>query len=42
MSRNTRAATPVDAYIDEKLRGYRNQLKISQEELGEKLGVSFQ
>jgi transcriptional regulator with XRE-family HTH domain len=37
-----KAATPIDAYIGEKIRGYRNQLKISQEELGERLGVSFQ
>jgi transcriptional regulator with XRE-family HTH domain len=37
-----RAATPIDAYIGEKIRGYRNQLKISQDELGQKLGVSFQ
>jgi len=34
--------TPVDAYIGEKIRGYRNQQGISQDELGQKLGVSFQ
>jgi transcriptional regulator with XRE-family HTH domain len=39
---NTRSATEVDAYIGEKMRGFRNQLKISQQELGHQLGVSFQ
>lgn len=42
MSGNTRTVTPTDAYIGEKIRGYRNQLKISQDELGQKLGVTFQ
>jgi transcriptional regulator with XRE-family HTH domain len=39
---NTRAVTAVDTYIGEKIRGYRNQLKLSQEELGQQLGVTFQ
>jgi transcriptional regulator with XRE-family HTH domain len=39
---NVRSATTVDAYVGEKIRGYRNQLGISQAELGDKLGVSFQ
>jgi transcriptional regulator with XRE-family HTH domain len=39
---NVRSTSPTDAYIGEKIRGYRNQQGISQEELGQKLGVSFQ
>jgi transcriptional regulator with XRE-family HTH domain len=39
---NITGVTSVDAYIGEKIRGYRNQLQISQAELGDKLGVSFQ
>ncbi|MET3995978.1 transcriptional regulator with XRE-family HTH domain [Bradyrhizobium sp. S3.9.2] len=39
---NVRSVTDVDAYIGEKIRGYRNQLKLSQDELGQQLGVSFQ
>ena len=39
---HTKAATPVDAYIGEKIRGYRNQLKLSQQDLGEMIGVTFQ
>ncbi|MCA1452811.1 helix-turn-helix transcriptional regulator [Bradyrhizobium sp. BRP22] len=38
----TRSATDVDAYIGGKIRGYRNQHKMSQEELGLQLGVTFQ
>ncbi|MEY9638708.1 transcriptional regulator with XRE-family HTH domain [Bradyrhizobium japonicum] len=38
----SKAVTPVDAYIGEKIRGYRNKLDISQEELGRMLGISFQ
>ncbi|MET3969077.1 helix-turn-helix transcriptional regulator [Bradyrhizobium sp. S3.9.1] len=41
MSTN-KAVTPVDAYIGEKIRGYRNKRNVSQEELGRMLGVSFQ
>lgn len=41
MSTN-KAVTAVDAYIGEKIRGYRNLRNISQEELGRMLGVSFQ
>lgn len=41
MSSN-KAVTAVDAYIGEKIRGYRNLRNISQEELGRMLGVSFQ
>lgn len=41
MSSN-KAVTAVDAYIGEKVRGYRNLRNISQEELGRMLGVSFQ
>lgn len=41
MSTN-KAVTQVDGYIGEKIRGYRNKLDISQEELGRMLGVSFQ
>ncbi|UGY13723.1 helix-turn-helix domain-containing protein [Bradyrhizobium septentrionale] len=39
---NTKAVTPVDAYIGDKIRGYRNKREISQEELGRMLGLSFQ
>jgi transcriptional regulator with XRE-family HTH domain len=39
---STKAATPVDVYIGEKIRGYRNRLKITQEELAKMLGISFQ
>lgn len=41
MSTN-KTVTAVDAYIGEKVRGYRNIRNISQEELGRMLGVSFQ
>jgi transcriptional regulator with XRE-family HTH domain len=37
-----RAATADDLYIGKKIRGYRNQRGISQDELGQVLGVSFQ
>ena len=37
-----RSVTPVDIYIGLKIRGLRNQQGISQAELGDKLGVSFQ
>ena len=42
MTNATKTVTSVDAYIGEKIRGYRNQKKISQEELGKKIGVTFQ
>jgi transcriptional regulator with XRE-family HTH domain len=42
MPPHIKAATPVDAYIGEKIRGLRNQRGISQDRLGELLGVSFQ
>lgn len=42
MSNGIKAATSVDAFIGEKIRGYRNQQKLSQEELGRRLGVTFQ
>ncbi|MGY3130132.1 transcriptional regulator with XRE-family HTH domain [Bradyrhizobium sp. USDA 4501] len=38
----SKAVTPVDAYIGEKIRGFRNARDISQEELGRMLGLSFQ
>jgi transcriptional regulator with XRE-family HTH domain len=37
-----RAATAVDAYIGTQMRDGRTALGLSQEALGEKLGVSFQ
>jgi transcriptional regulator with XRE-family HTH domain len=37
-----RAATAVDAYIGTQMRNGRTALGLSQEVLGEKLGVSFQ
>jgi transcriptional regulator with XRE-family HTH domain len=37
-----RASTAADLYIGGKIRGYRNQRGISQDELGQMLGVSFQ
>jgi transcriptional regulator with XRE-family HTH domain len=37
-----RAATAVDAYIGTQMRNGRTALGLSQEALGEKLGVSFQ
>lgn len=39
---HVKAATPTDAYIGEKIRGYRNQQKLSQEQLGTMIGVTFQ
>jgi transcriptional regulator with XRE-family HTH domain len=39
---NIRSTSPTDEHIGEKIRGYRNQQGISQDELGQKLGVSFQ
>ena len=42
MSSNTKRITAADLYIGEKIRGYRNQRGISQDELGSALGVSFQ
>jgi transcriptional regulator with XRE-family HTH domain len=40
--RNPRTATAVDAYIGARMRDGRTTLGLSQEALGEKLGVSFQ
>jgi ribosome-binding protein aMBF1 (putative translation factor) len=37
-----RAATAVDGYIGSRMRDARTALGISQEELGKKLGISFQ
>lgn len=37
-----RSATEVDKYIGERLRAGRNAADLSQAELGDKLGVSFQ
>jgi len=42
MSNNAKATTSADAFIGAKIRGYRNQANISQEELGKHLGVTFQ
>jgi len=39
---NQRTATEADAEIGRKIRLRRVELKISQQELGEKLGISFQ
>jgi transcriptional regulator with XRE-family HTH domain len=40
--RNPRTTTAVDAYIGARMREARSTLNMSQTELGEKLGVSFQ
>jgi transcriptional regulator with XRE-family HTH domain len=40
--RNPRAATAIDAYIATELRARRIALGLSQADVGEKLGVSFQ
>jgi transcriptional regulator with XRE-family HTH domain len=40
--KNPRAALPLDAEVGNHLRSYRNAAGMSQAELGEKLGVSFQ
>jgi transcriptional regulator with XRE-family HTH domain len=37
-----RSTGPIDKYFGDRLRARRIMMKISQEELGEKLGVSFQ
>lgn len=37
-----RSASEIDSYIGSKIRGYRNQQGISQMELGDMLGISFQ
>jgi transcriptional regulator with XRE-family HTH domain len=42
MPPHVKAATPVDVYIGEKIRGYRNQQGLSQEALGAMIGVTFQ
>jgi transcriptional regulator with XRE-family HTH domain len=38
----TRSTGPIDKYFGDRIRARRVMLKMSQEELGEKLGVSFQ
>jgi transcriptional regulator with XRE-family HTH domain len=40
--RQMRQATTEDAFVGKKIRGYRNRLKLSQGELGEQIGVTFQ
>jgi transcriptional regulator with XRE-family HTH domain len=42
MTNGIKATTEVDAFIGEKIRGYRNLRKLSQDELGKMLGVTFQ
>lgn len=37
-----RSATPIDVYVGVKIRARRQALSLTQEQLGEKLGVSFQ
>jgi transcriptional regulator with XRE-family HTH domain len=37
-----RGTGPIDKYFGARIRARRNMIKMSQEELGEKLGVSFQ
>lgn len=39
---NKRGVTPTDLLIGQKIRARRMELNISQQELGDKLGVSFQ
>jgi transcriptional regulator with XRE-family HTH domain len=39
---STRGSGPVDRHIGGRIRALRNMNKMSQEELGDKLGVSFQ
>ena len=41
-SKNKRGVTDVDTLIGQRIRARRMELHISQQELGEKLGVSFQ
>ena len=38
----TRSTGPIDKYLGDRIRARRIMIKMSQEELGEKLGVSFQ
>ena len=38
----TRSTGPIDKYFGDRIRARRIMIKMSQEELGEKLGVSFQ
>jgi transcriptional regulator with XRE-family HTH domain len=38
----SRTPGPIDKYFGERLRARRTMLKMSQEELGRRLGVSFQ
>ena len=40
--RGTKSAGPIDKYFGDRLRARRVMMKMSQEELAEKLGVSFQ
>ena len=42
MPNSAKKVTGADGYIGAKIRGYRNQAGISQEELGRHLGVTFQ
>jgi transcriptional regulator with XRE-family HTH domain len=42
MSEHPRSCTASDKFTGTKIRGYRNQAGLSQAEVGEKLGVSFQ
>jgi transcriptional regulator with XRE-family HTH domain len=37
-----RSTGPIDKYFGDRLRAQRIMMKMSQEELGEKLGISFQ
>lgn len=37
-----RQVTADDTFVGEKIKGYRNQLNITQEMLGEQIGVTFQ
>jgi transcriptional regulator with XRE-family HTH domain len=39
---STRSAGPIDRYFGDRLRARRMMIKMSQQELGEKLGISFQ
>jgi transcriptional regulator with XRE-family HTH domain len=38
----TRSTGPIDKYFGDRIRARRNMLEMSQEKLGEQLGVSFQ
>lgn len=42
MKRNSRAATPVDIFVGVQLKALRKSAKLSQTDLAEKVGITFQ